>query len=46
MYLHLQVEVRSYEVWGGKGGLEEEHKRKREAREKKREKKYAKEILS
>ena len=38
------MEIRSHEVWGGREGLEEEHERKREAREKTREKKYAKEI--
>ena len=31
-------------MWGGPEGLEAEHERKRELREKKREKKYAKEI--
>lgn len=40
----LQVEARAYEIWGGEEGLEEARKRKGELREKKREKKYAKEI--
>ena len=42
----MQVEVRSHEVWGGKEGLEGQHGKKKEAREKKREKKYTKEIQS
>ena len=40
----LQVEERSHKIWGGEEGLEEEHQNKIERREKKKEKKYAKEI--
>lgn len=40
----VQVEARSYEVWGGKEGLEREHELRGERREKKKEKQYAKEI--
>ena len=40
----MQVEERSHKIWGGEAGLEEEHRNKIERREKKKEKKYAKEI--
>lgn len=40
----LQVEARAYEIWGGEEGLEDEHARKSDAREKKRQNQYAKEI--
>ena len=40
----MQIEERSHKIWGGEAGLEEEHRNKIERREKKKEKKYAKEI--
>ena len=40
----MQIEERSYKIWGGEAGLEEEHQNKLARREKKKEKKYAKEI--
>lgn len=40
----MQVEARSHDIWGGEAGLEAEHQMKIERREKKKEKKYAKEI--
>lgn len=42
--LKLQVQARSYEIWEGSDGLEAEHQRRSLAREKKKERKYAKEI--
>lgn len=41
---NMQVEERSHKIWGGEEGLEVEHQNKIERREKKKEKKYAKEI--
>ena len=40
----FQVEARAYEIWGGEEGLKEAHLKKAEMREKKLEKKYAKDI--
>lgn len=42
--LLFQVEARAYEIWGGEEGLKEAHLKKAEMREKKLEKKYAKDI--
>ncbi len=44
IFVHVQVEARSYEVWGGKEGLEREYELRGQRREKKKEKQYAKEI--
>lgn len=38
------MEARAYEIWGGEEGLRDEHMKKSEVREKKLQKKYAKEI--
>lgn len=40
----FQVEARSHEIWGGEEGLTEGHLKRSQVREKKREKKYAKDI--
>ena len=42
--LPYQVRERAYEIWGGEEGLEIEHQKRSELKEKKKEKKYAKEI--
>lgn len=42
--MYVQIEERSHDIWGGEEGLEAEHQSKLERREKKKEKKYAKEI--
>ena len=39
-----KVRERAYEIWGGEEGLEAEHQKRSELKEKKKEKKYAKEI--
>lgn len=43
-YVLVQVEARSHEVWGGEEGLEAERVNKMKRREKRKEKKYAKDI--
>lgn len=40
----VQVKARSHAVWGGEDKLEEERQRRSDHREKKREKKYAKQV--
>ncbi len=40
----LQVQSRSHGIWGGEEGLASEQERRGEAREKRKEKRYAKEI--
>ena len=46
MRLHprIQVRARSHEIWDGEAGLEKEIERRSQSREKKRLKKYAKEV--
>lgn len=40
----VQVMERSYTLWGGEKGLDEEIKRREEAREKRKRKQYSKQI--
>ena len=38
------MEARAHGIWGGEDGLQEQHAKRSEVREKKRQKKYEKEI--